>query len=162
MFTICSYLHNYITPSKRDALQEWIKNTYGTDTENFSVTTSVVGNTGGSRWGDLNYIQLSVLVEEGENFCIRLSEFPGNCSWVVIHGIPIDYYPVSNNISMKLISILEDISKRLRYSDIFLSLNFQQNDILFRQLENSGYKLIHNNINKHSGNKVFLYKKELK
>lgn len=78
----------------------------------------------------------------------NLDEFPSNCSWVIITEV--------NKLTKNGLEDAIGLARRCNYSNILLSISSVQNH-LFKLLEEMNFKIIHENVNVHSGNTVYLY-----
>jgi len=84
-----------------------------------------------------------------ENMTIcYITEFPGNCAWLMAYSLPYTYIG-------EVMLMLDIIAKKLRYEGIIISLSSSQALTLQYCLDNGWTRLLKGK-NRHSGNQVYL------
>jgi len=85
---------------------------------------------------------------------IRVLEFPGNCSWLIVYRHELsELREIYNDI--------ESLAKALNYSHIILSITLDNKAIYTPFLDDKNFKQFLVNKNRHSGNYVILYIAEI-
>lgn len=99
----------------------------------------------------------------GEVFSFYVSEFPGNCSSLVLHGIShfIESHP---RITKRIFDFIDAFCEISRHSSVFISLaDNKKPDYLKNEVGAFGFRpLIQNLFNPHSGNRNVFYIKTFK
>lgn len=79
---------------------------------------------------------------------VSLSIFPGNCGWLVASEL--------GGATEAKLKICETLSKIFRYEGLIASVSSRQAEEI-SVLEKNDYKLIHEGMNPHSGNKIYMF-----
>jgi len=82
-----------------------------------------------------------------------VTQFPGNCSWLVWHHLP-----GTNTLTKHMAKIVEELARYLQYYKVFASHTLNSSEVVW--LMDIGYTKVLENVNYHSNKTVVLVCKD--